>query len=123
VPDLSTDRLDVSVTESSDAAMGAAQQELVQLEHGYIKNVAELSFETTGVGSDAAQIVVSGNHGQSGAGGAADAPHEWSTGRGVGHHRGLSVELQRRHDCFLCRTSAGFNLLKGRYGRRWSRMD
>src|SRR6516165_11158232 len=84
VPDLATDRLDVSVAKSSDAAVGTAQQKLVQLEHGHVKNVAELSFETAGVGGDAAQIVVSGNHGESGASAAAGAPRRRSTGRGAG---------------------------------------
>ena len=39
VPDLAADGLDVSIAESSNAAVRAAQQELIQLEHGNIKNV------------------------------------------------------------------------------------
>src|SRR6516225_6333681 len=67
VPDLAADGLDVSIAEFSDTAMRAAQQELIQLEYGHIENVAELSFETTGVGGDAAQVIVSRNYREPGA--------------------------------------------------------
>jgi hypothetical protein len=84
---------------------------LIQLKYGYIKNVAELSFETTGVGGDAAQVIVSGNHREPAASGAAGPQQRWCTGRGERQKGGLRFELQRRHDCFLCRPSAGINLI------------
>jgi hypothetical protein len=74
MPDLAADGLNMPITESSDPAMGAARQELIQLEHGHIKNVAELPFETTGVGGDTAQVIVRGNHREPCASGAAGPP-------------------------------------------------
>jgi len=89
VPDLAADGMDVSIAEFSDAAMRAAQQELIQLEYGHIENVAELSFETTGVGGDAAQVIVSGNYREPGASGAAGAPQGRRTVRGGSQNGGL----------------------------------
>ena len=44
MPDLATDSLDMLIPEFSDAAVGAAQQELIQVENGHIEDIAELSF-------------------------------------------------------------------------------
>ncbi len=76
VPDLTADRLDMPIAKFSDATMRAAQQELVQIEHGHIENIVELSFQTSGVSRNAAQVVIGRNYGEPGASGAADAP-QW----------------------------------------------
>src|SRR5580704_15411302 len=67
VPDLAADGLYVSIAELSYAAMGAAQQELIQLEHGHVKHLTELPLETSGVGGDTAQVIVSRDHSKPGA--------------------------------------------------------
>ena len=56
--------------------MRAAQQELVQIEHRHVKNIAELPFQTSRVGRNAAQVVIGRYHGEARASGAADAP-QW----------------------------------------------
>jgi len=76
VSDLAADGLYVSIAELSYAAMGATQQELIQLEHGYVKNVTELPLEASGVGGDTAQVIVSRDHSEPGASGTAGPP-QW----------------------------------------------
>ena len=44
--------------------MRAAQQELVQIEHRHVKNIAELPFQTSRVGRNAAQVVIGRYHGE-----------------------------------------------------------
>jgi hypothetical protein len=56
--------------------MRATQQELVQIEHGHIENIAELPFQTSSVSCNAAQVVIGRNYGELGARGATDAP-QW----------------------------------------------
>ena len=76
VPDFAADSLDVPVAELSHAVMSAAQQELIQFEHGHVKNVTELPLETSGVGGDTAQVIVSRDHSESGAS-AVGGPLQW----------------------------------------------
>jgi hypothetical protein len=76
VPDLTTNRLDMLIAKFSDPTMRAAQQELVQIEYGHIENIPELSFQTSGVSCDTAQVVIGRNHGEPGASRAAKAP-QW----------------------------------------------
>jgi len=76
VSDLAANGLYVSIAELSYAAMGATQQELIQLEHGYVKNVTELPLEASGVGGDTAQVIVSRDHSEPGASGTA-GPTQW----------------------------------------------
>ena len=70
--------------------MSAAQQELVQVEHGHIKHVAELFFQTAGVGGNAAQFVVGRHDSEPGASGPTGPPRwrapvaaEGKTGGGI----------------------------------------
>src|SRR5215472_14608226 len=74
VADLATNRLDMFVAKFSNAAVIAAQQELIQVKDCHIKNVAELSFEAARIGCNAAQIVVRRHDGEPAAGNAAGAP-------------------------------------------------
>ena len=82
VPDLTADRPDVLVAKFPDTAVRAAQQELVQIEYGHIENIAELPFETSGVGRNAAQVVIGRNHREPGASRAADPPQRRRAGHG-----------------------------------------
>src|SRR5215470_3098359 len=103
VSDLAADGLYVSIPELSYAPMCAAQQKLIQLKHGHVKYVIELSLETSRVGGDTTQVIVSRDHSKPGAGAVARPPQCRSTGRSGGQNGRLRTELQRCHDCFLRR--------------------
>src|SRR5262249_37995628 len=98
VPDLTTDRLDMFIAKSSDTAMGAAQQELVQIEHGYIENLTELSFQIWGESRNPAQVVMGRPHGEPGGSGTAYPPQRRRADSGCVEDGGLGLELQRRHN-------------------------
>ena len=55
-PDRAADFLDVPVRELADAAMRAAQQVLVEIEHGDVESIAQLAPQRRGIGGDAAQL-------------------------------------------------------------------
>ncbi len=54
-PDRVADFLDVPVCQLANAAMRAAQQVLVEIEHGDVEGIAQLAPQRSGVGGDAAQ--------------------------------------------------------------------
>jgi hypothetical protein len=51
----------VTIAEFADAAVSAAQQILVQVEDRHSENIAELFFETSRIGGDAAQLAMGRN--------------------------------------------------------------
>src|SRR5713226_4076845 len=100
-PNLAANILDVFVTKFSHPTMSAAQQILVQVEHGHVENFVELLFQTTGIRGDAAQIIIGRDQGQPLTGGAAGVPKRRCADRGGGEERGMGFELDRRHDFSL----------------------
>src|SRR5262249_53517462 len=97
VPDLAADVLNMFICEPAYAAVSAAQQVLVQIEYGYVEEVAQLSFETARVRTDAAQLVVSGDQCQSLAAAAAPMAKRRCAKRSGGKERRMSFELERCH--------------------------
>jgi hypothetical protein len=61
IPYLTAGVLDVPVGEFSDAAVGAAQQILIEVKYSNIEYIAQLFFQTSRIGRDAAQIIASRN--------------------------------------------------------------
>src|SRR5690242_9784661 len=98
VSDLSADVLDVPVPEPSDAAMGAAQQILVEIEYSDLEAVAELPFQTAGVGGNAAQIVIGRYNGEPLAGAALDQSKRRSGDPPGRQDRGVGFEFEGRHE-------------------------
>src|SRR5215472_10733084 len=103
VADLASNSLDVAIAEFAHPAMGAAQQKLVQIEHGHVKNIAELPLQIPGVGGDATQFIIGRDECKPDAAVAAGPPQWRCPGRSSRQNGGLGFELQRRHIWFLHR--------------------
>ncbi len=86
------------VAELADAAMGAAEQILIEVEDRHIENFAELSFKTSRIGGYATQLIVGGDQGEPSADRLADAPKGRGGDHGSREGRRAGFELQSRHD-------------------------
>ena len=96
LPDLATDIENVPVTEFSDAAMRAAQQVLIEVEHRDFENIIKLFLQTAGVRRNPTQIAVASNQREP----LASAPG-MTKGRGrdrrCRRQPRLGVDFERRH--------------------------